>query len=379
MDFVFGLFFVEVTIELELFFFFIFGWRRKKEEGKHNIISLLALYFLCLAIGRIILIFYDYELPLEILWVAGSAVSLLGMIFFIFLAENIIPKNTHYLFTILSVATVLSIFFVNLQTAKNILYGMIPFIFLIGFIFLGYLIRKTVGSVRFNFTLIFLGQLLFGFGTGFNTDWISGWFLDELLFNISPIGLTLIIGGLGLIALAFWRLPSFSEIEWHSKMLNLFVITAEHGICCLFHSFQKPIESKPAEAEPTEPPIVPEKAPLAPQLISGGVAGIIALVKEMTSSKMHLKSVDHEDVKILFEYGLYSTAVLLAEEDLQIYHDKLKRFMEAFELKFKQNLVDWTGDIHIFKEAAEIVAHVFEQKLEDLERSANQTAFDVTI
>ncbi|MHA1651913.1 MAG: hypothetical protein ACTSYB_17130, partial [Candidatus Helarchaeota archaeon] len=290
---------MEVTIELELALFFIFGWRRRERERKFDIVSILSFYFACLGIGRIILIIYDFHLPTnDYLYLAGVGISLLGMVFFIYLAEIIIPKNTHYLFTILSVGTLLSIFFVDIPTAKNILYGMIPLIFLIGFVFLGYLIRKTIGSIRQNFVLVFLGQIIFGFGHGFNTDWIREWFLFNVGFNIQPIGLFCVISGLGLIALAFWRLPSFSEIEWHTKIISLYVITNEHGICCIYYPFRKEAESQ-----------------MAPQLVSGGVSGIISLVKEMTRSKRHLKVIDHEDIKILFEYGLYTTIALLAEED----------------------------------------------------------------
>ena len=361
-DLLLGMYFVEVTIELELFLFFILGWRREEREKKRDIASILGLYFLLLAIGRIILIIHDFHFTADPLWLAGMGVSLLGMISFIVLAEKIIPKNTYYLFTILSCLTLLSIFFVDDQTAKNILYLMLPLLFLIGFVFLGYLIRRTAGSVRYNFTLVFIGQFIIGIGHGFNTDWISGWFSVALGFNIKPIGLSLIIGGLVFMALSFWRLPSFGEIEWHGKMLSLYVITEEHGLCCLYYPFQKEMERR-----------------MAPQLISGGVSGILTLVKEMTSSKMHLKEIDHEDIKILFEYGLYSTTVLLVEEDLQVYHYKLRQFVEEFETQFKENLIKWSSEISIFQPALDIVGRIFEQKPEKLEPSTNEaTSNDMT-
>jgi len=356
-DFILGLFFVEITIEIELAIFFILGWRREKRTGKFNIVTILGLYFLCLAVGRVILIFNDFPPSNNsFLYLAGVGISLLGMILFIYLAEIIIPKSTHYLFTILSCATLLSIFFVDIPTAKTILYIMLPIIFLIGFIFLGYLIHQTIGSVRRNFILVFIGQIVFGCGQGFNTDLIRSWFLSEKAFEIRPIGLLFIITGLGLIALAFWRLPSFTEIEWHSKMISLFVITNEHGICCIHFPFRK------------------YTAKMSPQLVSSGVSGVIALVKEMTSSKKHLKSVDQEDVKFLFEYGLYTTAALLAEEDLMIYHEKLKVFVEIFETAFKQYLIQWTGSILEFEPARQIIAQIFEftipkgEMLPDLEK-----------
>ncbi|MHA1358169.1 MAG: hypothetical protein ACTSRC_08665 [Candidatus Helarchaeota archaeon] len=350
-DLLFGLYFVEVTIELELFLFFIFGWHREERTNKRDMASLLGLYFLCLAIGRAFLIFYDFYYPIDPFYYSGIGISLLGMLAFIYLAEKIIPKNTHFFFTILSFILFISIFFLALNTVKDILYSMIPFIFLIGFVFLGYLIKKTVGSVKISFISVFIGQFLFGVGAGLMTDWISEWFLmSPRFFDIKPIGLSCTISGLIIIAVAFWRLPSLTEIEWHSKMLSLYVITNEHGICCIYYPFKQEFKEK-----------------LAPQLISGGVTGIIALVKEMTSSKMHLKEIDHEDIKILFEYGIYSTAVLLVEDDLQVYHYKLQKFIHQFETQFKEQFVNWTGSVSEFTSVSPLIAQIFEQKEKSLE------------
>ena len=343
----FGLFFVEVTIELELFLFFLSRTHGTTDKFQRKLVSILGIYFLLLAVGRGFLIYNDfYPLSLDsFYYILGTGVSLLGMVFFIFLAENIIPRNTRYLFTLLSCATLISIFFVDLQMAKNILYVMLPFIFLIGFVFLGYLIRKTGGSVRYNFVLIFFGQLFFGVGQGFNIDWISEWFINEVGFDVQIIGLMTIIGGLGLIALGFWRLPSFSELEWHSKMLQLFVITNTHGICCFHFAFKESQEEMDSD------------------LISSGVTGIISFIKEITSSKMHLKEVDHEDIQILFEYGKYTITALLAEEPLEVYQDKLKEFVEKFEERFLALLSDWTGSINEFQSATDLLEGIFEQNM----------------
>jgi len=310
-------------------------------------VNILGIYFLLLAVGWGFLIYNDFYIfsSDSFYYILGTAVSLLGMVFFIFLAESIVPRNTRYLFTLLSCATLVSIFFVDLQMAKNILYVMLPFIFLIGFVFLGYLIRKTSGNVRYNFVLIFIGQLFFGVGQGFNTDWISEWFINEVGFDIQIIGLMTIIGGLGFIALGFWRLPSFSEIEWHNKMLQLFVITNTHGICCFHFAFKESQDEK-----------------VDSDLISSGVTGIIAFIKEITSSKMHLKELDHEDIQILFEYGKYTITALLAEEPLKVYQEKLKKFVEKFEERFLTLLSDWTGSMNGFRVAIDLVESIFEQK-----------------
>ncbi len=356
MDLIFGLFFIEITIELELFFFFLSRIRSTDDKLQRKLVVLLGIYFLLLAVGRSFLIYYDFytSSTLTFYYNIGTGLSLLGMVFFILLAENIVPKKTYYLFSLLGCATLLAIFFVDLQTAKSILYVMIPFIFLIGFTFLTYLIRMTSGSVRYNFILIFFGQLLFGVGQGLNTDWISNWFLSELSFEINYIALMTIIGGLGLIALGFWHLPSFSEIEWHSKMLQLFVITNTHGICCFHFAFRQSAEEQQDS-----------------DLISSGVTGIIAFIKEITSSKKNLKEVDHEDVQMLFEYGEHTVTALLTEELLEVYHHKLKKFVERFEEWFLPMFKDWTGSMNEFQTATDLVEQIFEYKEKNLQAASD--------
>ncbi|NVM55995.1 MAG: hypothetical protein HWN66_20020 [Candidatus Helarchaeota archaeon] len=342
-DLILGLFFVEVTIELEISLFFLFGWRKGEKERKWSIVAVLGLYFLFLAIGRIILIIHDFHIEEPVFYFMGIGFSLLGMLLFIFIAEYIIPLNTRYIFTLLGIGTLISIFFFEKATAQFIMYLTIPIIFIMGFAFITFLIHRTSGKVRNYFIIIFIGQFIYGIGTGLNTDFVWGLFYAANI-EIRPIGLLCIVGGLALIAFAFWRLPSFTEIEWHSKMLNLYVITKDHGICCLYYPFQE------------------QKGGLGPQLISGGVTGIIGLIKEMTSSKKHLKAMDHEDIEIIFEYGLYTTTALIVEEDLQIYHDKLKKFVEEFEDTYKQKFIDWTGAVAEFESAVDIVGRIFEQK-----------------
>ncbi|MFX1294168.1 MAG: hypothetical protein ACFFD2_04840 [Promethearchaeota archaeon] len=357
MNLIFGLFFVELTIEFELFLFFFAG-RRKTEDLKQNrLINILGIYFLFIAIGRGILIYYDfYASTIVFFYNLGTGISLLGMAFLVYLAETIIPKNTHYLFTILSCATLASIFFVPLETAKYILYIMLPTVFMIIFLFFGYLIRKTSGSVRYNFILVLFGQFLFGAGQVVNTDIVSNWFLTVVGFNIRLIGLMAIIGGLALMALAFWRLPSFNELEWHSKLLQLFVITNSHSICCVHYTFKESVAE--------------DKKNIDSDLLSSGVAGMSSFIKEITSSKMHLREVDHGDIKILFEYGQYITIALLAEETLQIYSHKLNKFMKHFETEFKKNLVNWTGSISEFRPSINIINRIFEQKVNKKESSS---------
>lgn len=76
-------------------------------------------------------------------------------------------------------------------------------------------------------------------------------------------------------------------------------------------------------------------------------------------SKQQLKTVDHQDVKIIFEYGMYSTVALVASEDLNIYHTKLISLTTRFEQFFQDVLSQWSGEIEVFLPAKRLIETTF--------------------
>ena len=133
---------------------------------------------------------------------------------------------------------------------------------------------------------------------------------------------------------------SFTEFNWADKMREIFFI-APNGVTLLHYSFE--IEGKSQE----------------PDLISSGLTGIKGILTEMVQSTKQLKVVDHQDVKIIFEYGLYSTLALITYENLHIYHSKLVTLINKFEQLFQDVLSHWKGDIEVFIPARRLVEEIF--------------------
>ncbi|MHA1890592.1 MAG: hypothetical protein ACTSYS_06360, partial [Promethearchaeota archaeon] len=70
----------------------------------------------------------------------------------------------------------------------------------------------------------------------------------------------------------------------------------------------------------------------------------------MVQSEKRLKVVDHEDKKIIIEYGDFITVALVVNKDLKIYHEKLKIFVNNIEYLFKPYFLKWDGEITKFNE-----------------------------
>ena len=98
-----------------------------------------------------------------------------------------------------------------------------------------------------------------------------------------------------------------------------------------------------------------------PDLISSGLTGVKAIMSEMVQSQQDLKVVDHQDIKILFEYGTHSTIALIAYENLNIFHSKLALLTSRFENLFDDVLSQWNGDVDVFRPTKRLIDDVFLQ------------------
>lgn len=134
------------------------------------------------------------------------------------------------------------------------------------------------------------------------------------------------------------------ELAWPNKVRQLYVTLAEKGICLYDHSFvgKKRMESN---------------------IVTGFITGLIILVQEITETDKKLKIVDVEDVKIMLEHGKRNVVgILLTEENLKILRNKLRDFVDAFELEFERELTRFTGSVDEFQRTKELVERIFAHK-----------------
>ena len=86
---------------------------------------------------------------------------------------------------------------------------------------------------------------------------------------------------------------------------------------------------------------------------------MLTLLQEMTKSAQRLKIIDHEDKKILFEYGDKFTVALMAAKDLRILRTKLEKLAEEIQNVFWETLESWDGNVEIFTPINTMIRNYF--------------------
>jgi len=148
-------------------------------------------------------------------------------------------------------------------------------------------------------------------------------------------------------------LPPAEEMEWQKEILHIYVIF-EGGIIMSDYSFVKWREKK-------NPLIEKKTEEFNPHLFSGGISGVSTILKEMIDSKQSkLKVIDHEDKKLLFEYGKGFTSILISSKDLKILRNKLKTLTEDIQNVFWETIENWHGDLDVFKPVKTMIRNRFE-------------------
>ena len=105
---------------------------------------------------------------------------------------------------------------------------------------------------------------------------------------------------------------------------------------------------------------ISEEEKLKPTLYAGGLTTVTQWITDLIQSKEHLEIVDHEDVKIMFEYGKHTINVLIVEEVLDILKNKLKKITTEVENLYQDVLPSWQGDMSPFGLLETIIQQNFE-------------------
>jgi len=138
-------------------------------------------------------------------------------------------------------------------------------------------------------------------------------------------------------------LPPAEEMSWANEILHLYVIK-DGGIVMNEFSFTG---EEVFDAD----------------LLAGGMTGIATILKEMIASQeTKLKVIDHEDKKIIFDYGKGFTVVLIGLKDLKILRVKLNLLTQQIENVFWEILEFWQGDLDIFKPINTMIKNIFVEK-----------------
>ena len=143
----------------------------------------------------------------------------------------------------------------------------------------------------------------------------------------------------------FIGLPSLRELDWSQKIRKI-LLMHNSGTCICEHDF--------AGME------APERAyQISTEFMAGSLIGISHMISELIRSKQKLEIVDHQDKKVIFAYGEYLIAALIADDYLEIYRIKLRKLIESLEMLYKDVLHDWEGDLFHFKPVRRILQSIF--------------------
>ncbi|MFX1574124.1 MAG: hypothetical protein ACFFB0_15375 [Promethearchaeota archaeon] len=102
-----------------------------------------------------------------------------------------------------------------------------------------------------------------------------------------------------------------------------------------------------------------------PGLVSGMFSAITSFIKEMTKSTEALKKIDHGDITILLEYGnkIFGALFIKGTQSSEV-RMPLKDFVQKFEEKYKNILMEWTGSLNQFKDEdnKKLVEEIFKEE-----------------
>jgi hypothetical protein len=337
-----------IIIFLGTEFGLLFLYRFIKEKRSRNYMNLAwSIFFLAFSGMVASYIFSDFYTSItEVRQIAvniGYTLMSIGVIVFTFNAEREVGLKRHYLsiFLIFLLSFLFIDFFIWIIASVYLaLIAWVPFIIAL-LLYITKLMAK-VKEYRYNIYGFFIGFFAFGIGYAFTVDAMATFFG----FGARMIGDISIILGMCLISFIFLSFSSMRELNWAKNIKEILIMHKESGTCICDHNFL----SNAPDTETSE---------LSTDFMAGSLMGISQMISELIQSKEQLETMDHQDKKIIFAYGEYLIAALIADEYLEIYKKKLRNLIEDLELLYTDILKDWKGELFHFKPVRRIITRIF--------------------
>jgi MFS family permease len=240
--------------------------------------------------------------------------------------------------------------FKNSAIYNSVFFGIsIPVIFLILFTLSGDFVTER-GAIKYRARMICIFLLVFMIGL------IIGVLIHYILNNIYSGDPTFYywipayLQGLSpfmLIVTLVWIIPlpeilSYKEADWAESLRSIYVFNS--AAVCLYTKNFKPDQNVNVPSE---------------DLITGGFAGILNLISEITNEHKNLNIIDKEGVKIYFSYGKSVISALISTKYLPVLSKKLEIFTRSFERQFAYELAHFKGKINPFSSAKKLIYRYF--------------------
>lgn len=339
-----------IFFKLILFGFLIYHWKyQRKIRFGADILLVLGIMLLLLAVSRVFYIINDfYYYPVDYNFIdtiykyIAQTIQMGALVLLIFVFERIFLSNSRYILTYATLGlfgfNVVNIFYLLPGVLFTIInYSLTLVLALLTVYFFYLLAKKAQGGIKRYITLLLGGLIVYFLGI-LGTTKVA---IDILGIDIRLIADFLKIGGLVIAIIGLYNLPSFGEFDWKEKIKDLYIIN-NNGVLVYHHSFSA-MKFSPDQED----------------LIAGGFIGIKTLVAEMTASNQKLQVIDHQDVKIFFEYGRFVTCAIICQEELKTIRYKLKEFITEFEDLFIDSLQSWKGEVAMFRPTKSLINKVF--------------------
>ena len=137
--------------------------------------------------------------------------------------------------------------------------------------------------------------------------------------------------------------------NWKDSLIHLYIIY-KSGIPLYDYSFGKKIKN------------------YDPSLISGGLIGMMSILKAIIHGKKQIKTIDHGDRKLMFERNSSKDIifVLLVKEDLKVFRKKLNILIENFDKEFQdllKNIESTSSFSNYWKNIEPLIKKIFDKQL----------------
>jgi hypothetical protein len=152
-------------------------------------------------------------------------------------------------------------------------------------------------------------------------------------------------GPLGIVIANIPGVPSWVGNQWttpYSIGLLLIAYTVARNPRLLFISEAKPLDFMVLDKDGVlmfTQRFYKYSKSTDPELVGSAISGIISLMREMLATGEKLQRVDHGDIKILLEYGVLTTGLLIVSKETSRFRQSLRNAVMEFETNYREELI----------------------------------------
>ncbi len=157
------------------------------------------------------------------------------------------------------------------------------------------------------------------------------------------IGTLVEIGGFVFFRFFFLSIPPYSELDWKNGIIEIHVIMADTGLS-LFHRLFHRISPEALKGELEVTTTIPERVRPDSDLTGGAMIGIKGLLSEIAGTKGRLRNIVIGEKNLIFNQGENVMVLLLADQNLGVYHSILYKTAREIE-DVNKNLANFDGNL----------------------------------